>query len=142
MEITITGRHVDVTDAMKNYATEKAGKLERHSDLIMRTDVILNVEKETRNCAEMIAHTKVGERLVAKSEHTDMYAAIDLLVDKMDAQVTKQKERVKGERKHARTKASGAKAAGSRQSGSSQTDRAAKGEGPNAGGDDDEGLED
>src|SRR5436190_1282604 len=119
MEIQITGRHTSVTDAMKAHATDKLTKLERHNDMVTRAEVVMNIENEQRHIVEMIAHTKVGGRLVAKAEHTDMYAAIDLLLDKMDHQITKQKEKVKGERKHARTKASGAKTAGGRQAGSS-----------------------
>lgn len=119
MELRITGRDDHVTDAMRSYADEKCDRLERHNDMLMRADLVLNIEKAARHSAEMIAHTKVGHRLIAKAEHTDMYAAIDLLVDKMDQQLTKEKERVKQERKHARTKTSGAKTAGARQAGKS-----------------------
>ncbi|HVY60060.1 MAG TPA: ribosome-associated translation inhibitor RaiA [Planctomycetota bacterium] len=123
MELQITGRHTSVTDAMKAHASEKLAKLERHNDMVTRAEVVMNIENEQRHIVEMIAHTKVGGRLVAKAEHTDMYAAVDLLLDKMDQQIVKQKEKIKDERKHSRTKASGAKAAGGRQTGSSEKGR-------------------
>lgn len=99
MKITITGRHASVTDAMKRYATEKFSRLERHNDLVTNADVIMDIGKD-RHMVELIAHTKVGNRVVGKAEHTDMYAAVDLLLDKMERQLTKQKEKVKTERKH------------------------------------------
>lgn len=107
MEIQITGRHANVTDAMKDHALDKFAKLERHNDMILRAEIVMSVDKNVNFC-EMIAHTKVGGRVVGKAEHTDMYAAIDLLLDKMDHQLAKQKEKVKVERKHPRTKASDA----------------------------------
>jgi putative sigma-54 modulation protein len=119
MELQITGRHTSVTDAMKAHARDKLTKLERHNDMVTRAEVVMNIENESRHIVEMIAHTKVGGRLVAKAEHTDMYAAVDLLLDKMDQQIVKQKEKIKDERKHSRTKASGAKTAGGRQVGES-----------------------
>lgn len=99
MRLSITGRHTSVTDAMKNYATEKLTRLERHDDLVTGGEVVMNIEKD-RHMVEMIAHTKVGDRVIGKAEHNDMYAAIDLLLDKMERQLVKQKEKVKTERKH------------------------------------------
>lgn len=111
MNISITGRHTSVTEAMKRQATDKLSKLEKHNDLVTRAEVVMNIEGE-RHMAECIAHTKVGGRVVGKAEHTDMYAAIDLLLDKMEHQLVKQKEKVKDERKHQRTKASGENTSG------------------------------
>jgi putative sigma-54 modulation protein len=110
MRLSITGRHTSVTDAMKKYATEKLTRLERHDDLVTTGEVVMNIEKD-RHMIEMIAHTKVGDRVVGKAEHTDMYAAIDLLLDKMERQLVKQKEKVKVERKHG-GRAKGAAVAG------------------------------
>jgi putative sigma-54 modulation protein len=126
VDIQITGRHTSVTDAMKRQANEKLGKLERHNDMLTRAEIVMNIEGE-RHLVECIAHTKVGGRVVGKAEHSDMYAAIDLLLDKMDHQLKKQKEKVKGERKHARTKASGEGAPAA---------KAKRGEAAAAGGDD------
>lgn len=109
MEIQMTGRHTKVSESMKSYAVEKFSRLERHNDLATRAEVVLNIENDQRHIAEMIAHTKVGGPVVGKAEHTDMYAAIDLLVEKMDHQLTKHKEKVKVERKHASIRAAGAR---------------------------------
>ena len=116
MNISITGRHTSVTEAMKRQATDKLGKLEKHNDLVTRAEVVMNIEGE-RHMAECIAHTKIGGRVVGKAEHTDMYAAIDLLLDKMEHQLVKQKEKVKDERKHQRTKASGENTSGKAKAG-------------------------
>ena len=129
MEINITGRHTHVSDSMKKYALEKLGKLEYHNDMVTRADVVMNIENDQRHMVEVIAHSKVGGHVVAKAEHTDMYAAIDLLLDKMEHQLTKQKEKVKVERKHVRTKASGAEPAGRRKTSASGKNRAQKPEG-------------
>jgi putative sigma-54 modulation protein len=110
MKIVITGRHTEISDAMKAYANEKFGRLARHDDLVTTLEVVMDVEKD-RHWVEMIAHTKVGGRLVGKAEHTDMYAAIDVLLDKMDRQLTKQKELIKVERKHGGTRTKGVAAA-------------------------------
>jgi len=115
MRLSITGRHTSVTDAMKNYATEKMSRLERHDDLVTAGEIVMNIEKG-RHMVEMTAHTKIGDRVFGKAEHTDMYAAIDLLLDKMDRQLTKQKELVKGAKKHSGRHKSGA-AAGSGKAG-------------------------
>ena len=93
MRISITGRHTSVSDAMK------MTRLERHDDLVTAGEIVMNIEKD-RHMIEMTVHTKIGDRVFAKSEHTDMYAATDLLLDKMDRQLTKQKELVKGAKKH------------------------------------------
>ncbi len=86
MKVTISGRHTSITDAMKQYATEKIDRLERYNDMVTHAEVVMDIEGE-RHKVEMIAHTKVGGRLIGKAEHTDMYAAIDLLMDKMERQL-------------------------------------------------------
>lgn len=93
MQINITGHHVDVTDSLKDYVDSKFIKLERHSDQINNVHVILNVEKLNQK-AEATLHLNGGE-VFATAEHTDMYAAIDGLIDKLDRQVLKHKEKVK-----------------------------------------------
>ncbi len=100
MNLIITGRHMSVTDAMKAYATEKLTRLERYNDMIHEVEVVLNIEGD-RHVAEMICHAKAGgNRVFGKAEHSDMYAAIDLLVEKMERQLKTHKEKVKTERKH------------------------------------------
>ena len=91
MQLNISGHHVELTEALKNYVTEKFQRLERHFDQISNTNVILQVEK-LRQIAEATVNISGGE-LHAKAETEDMYAAIDALVDKLDRQILKHKEK-------------------------------------------------
>lgn len=93
MQINLTGHHIDITDALRDYVDTKFAKLERHFDHINNVHVILNVEKATQK-AEAKLHLNGGE-IFADAEHTDMYAAIDGLIDKLDRQVIKHKEKMK-----------------------------------------------
>jgi putative sigma-54 modulation protein len=69
----------------------KLSKLERHHDRITSTNVILSVEKLVQK-AEATVHVSGGE-FFADSEHDDLYAAIDILTDKLDRQLIKHKEK-------------------------------------------------
>ncbi|MFT4746365.1 MAG: putative sigma-54 modulation protein [Bermanella sp.] len=93
MQINLTGHHVDITDSLRDYVETKFTKLERHFDHINNVHVILNVEK-LKQKAEATLHLS-GTEVFAISERTDMYAAIDALIDKLDRQVIKHKEKVK-----------------------------------------------
>ena len=93
MQINITGHHVELTDSMSDYVNTKFEKLERHFDNITNAQVTLSVEK-TRQKAEADVHV-AGGQLFASNEHDDMYAAIDGLIDKLDRQVIKHKEKMK-----------------------------------------------
>lgn len=95
MEIAITGRHTSVTEPMKRHAVEKLSRLERHNDMLTRSEIVMDVDGD-RHVIEMIAHSRKGGPFVAKAEHADMYVALDLLVDKMERQVRRNKEKVKG----------------------------------------------
>ena len=92
MQINLTGHHVDITDSLRDYVNEKFKRLERHFDHINNVHVILSVEK-LRQIAEANIHLNGGE-IFANSEATDMYASIDSLVDKLDRQVIKHKEKL------------------------------------------------
>ena len=85
MQLNISGHQLDITDALRDYVTEKMARLERHFE------VTLEVEK-LRQKAEATLHIAGGE-VVALAEHTDMYAAIDMLTDKLDRQLIKHKEK-------------------------------------------------
>ncbi len=91
MQINISGHHVELTPALKDYITTKFDKLERHFDQITNCQVTLEVEK-VRQMAEATLHVSGGE-IHAKAENEDMYAAIDALVDKLDRQILKYKEK-------------------------------------------------
>ena len=93
MQINLTGHHVEITDSLRNYVDTKFSKLERHFDHITNVHVILNVEKLNQK-AEATVHLS-GAEVFASSEDTDMYTAIDSMVDKLDRQVIKHKEKLK-----------------------------------------------
>ena len=93
MQINLTGHHVDITDSLRNYVNEKMEKLERHFDKVSNTHVILTLEN-VRHKAEATVHMS-GNDIYADAIESDMYAAIDALVDKLDRQVKKYKEKVK-----------------------------------------------
>jgi len=92
MQINLTGRHVEITTALRDYVTGKFAKLERHFDHINNVHVILDVEKLVQK-AEANLHINGGE-IFATAQHADMYAAIDSLIDKLDRQVIKHKEKI------------------------------------------------
>ncbi len=96
MRISLTGHHVDITEALKNYVDSKFERLERHFDNFTNVHVILSVEK-LRQKAEATMHAN-GTRVFADSVHEDMYAAIDGLIDKLDRQVLRHKEKLTNHR--------------------------------------------
>ena len=92
MQIELTGHHIEVTDSLRNYVNEKISRLERHFDKVSNTHVILTVEG-MRQKAEATVHMS-GHDIYADHTEEDMYAAIDKLVDKLDRQVKKHKEKI------------------------------------------------
>lgn len=93
MNIQITGRHVEVTDSIKSYVNEKVGKVGHYFDNITSTKVILDVEKD-QQVAEAIV-TVPGSEFVAKAKDKDLYAAIDMLEDKLVRQLKKHKDKMR-----------------------------------------------
>lgn len=93
MQINLSGHHVEVTDSLRDFVNTKFAKLERHFDHINNVYVVLNVEK-LNQIAEATVHLNGGE-IHAKSDNQDMYAAIDSLIDKLDRQVLKHKDKLK-----------------------------------------------
>lgn len=96
MQINISGHHVDVTPALREYVNNKLERLNRHFDQITNTHVVLTVEK-SRQRADATLHVS-GADMVASAESEDMYAAIDFLTDKLDRQIIKHKEKVRGKK--------------------------------------------
>ncbi|HTN34279.1 MAG TPA: ribosome-associated translation inhibitor RaiA [Marinobacter sp.] len=91
MQLNISGHHVELTPALKEYVTEKFDRLERHFDQISNAQVTLQVDK-MRQIADAKLNLAGGE-INARAEDEDMYAAIDLLTDKLDRQILKYKEK-------------------------------------------------
>lgn len=92
MNINITGHHVEVTKAIHDYATSKLDRVIRHFDHVTSVHVILSVEK-LKQKADVTLHVK-GKDIHADSTGADLYASIDSVVDKLDRQVVKHKEKV------------------------------------------------
>jgi len=92
MQLNITGHHVDVTPALRDYVAAKLQRLERHFDHVTDIHCILTVEKLLHK-AEATIHLS-GSTIHADSTEKDMYAAIDGLIDKLNRQVRKHKEKM------------------------------------------------
>lgn len=91
MQVNISGHQLDVTDPLRDYIEEKLNRLERHFDRITNVQIIMSVDK-LKQKVEATLHVAGGE-VVANADHDDMYAAIDLLIDKLDRQLIKHKEK-------------------------------------------------
>ena len=96
MQINLSGHHLDITPALRSYVATKLHRIERHFDHVITVHVVLSVEKE-RKKAEATIHVNRGN-LFADAQHNDMYAAIDRLIDKLDRQVKKHKEKLSDHR--------------------------------------------
>lgn len=92
MQLSLTGHHVEITPALRNYVDTKLARLQRHFDNLTDIHCILTVEK-LEHKAEATVYLG-GGTIHADSIEPDMYAAIDMLVDKLDRQVKKHKEKV------------------------------------------------
>ncbi|MFN5722298.1 MAG: ribosome hibernation-promoting factor, HPF/YfiA family, partial [Betaproteobacteria bacterium] len=97
MNLTISGHHLDVTPPLREYVLNKLDRVRRHFDQVVDVNVILSVEKkkekEQRQKAEVTLHVK-GRDIFVEQSHEDLYAAIDQLMDKLDRQVVRHKDRV------------------------------------------------
>lgn len=91
MNLTITGHHVEVTPAIREFVTSKLDRVIRHFDHVTSVNVILTVEKLQQK-AEVTLHVR-GKDIFSEAQDQDMYAAIDALVDKLDRQVVKHKQK-------------------------------------------------
>ncbi len=91
MDTRITGLHFDVTEAMKNHVLGKLERINRHAGNIIRTNITLSVDK-LKHKAEASVHL-AGKDLHVESVESDMYAAIDVLMDKLDRAILKHKEK-------------------------------------------------
>jgi putative sigma-54 modulation protein len=93
MQINITGHHVEITPALRDYVNNKMQKIHRYFNNITNVHVILEVDKKFQQKAEARMNIARAE-IFAQAEADDMYAAIDLLMDKLDRQVIKHKEKM------------------------------------------------
>ena len=91
MNLTISGHHLEVTPAIRDYVAGKLDRVKRHFDQVINVNVIMQVEKLVHR-VEATLHVR-GHDFHAHSEDGNMYAAIDLLADKLDRQIVKHKEK-------------------------------------------------
>jgi putative sigma-54 modulation protein len=91
MQVSVTGHHVEVTDSLRNRVEEKIAKLKRHFDNVTDVHVILTVEKLEQKAEATVQIS--GAKLFADDVQEDMYQAIDNMIDKLDRQIIKHKEK-------------------------------------------------
>ncbi|MDX8386554.1 MAG: ribosome-associated translation inhibitor RaiA [Gallionella sp.] len=96
MNLQLTGRHLEITPAIREYTTGKFGKIKRHFDNVIDVNIILSVEK-LKQKAEATVHIS-GKDVFVECENENLYAAIDSLVNKLDRQVLKHKEKISARR--------------------------------------------
>jgi putative sigma-54 modulation protein len=92
MQINVTGHHIDLTDPLRDHVKSKLSRIERHFEHHSSVHVVLSIEKQDHK-AEAEVHV-AGGNIHAVSSHADMYAAIDGMVDKLDRQIVKHKEKI------------------------------------------------
>jgi len=92
MNLNLTGHHLEITPALRDYVQSKLERITNHFDNVIDVKVTLTVEKLIQK-AEATIHVP-GSDLHAECSNGDMYSAIDLLADKLDRQVLKFKEKV------------------------------------------------
>lgn len=91
MNLNISGHHLEVTPAIRDYVADKLDRIKRHFDQVIDIAVIMQVEKLIHK-VEVTLHVR-GRDFHAHAEDGNMYAAIDLMADKLDRQIVRHKEK-------------------------------------------------
>ena len=91
MNLNLTGRHLDITPAIREHVTSKLGKIKRHFDNVIDINVILSVDKLLQK-AEATVHLS-GKTVFAETTDSNLYVAIDNLIDALDRQILKHKDK-------------------------------------------------
>jgi putative sigma-54 modulation protein len=91
MNLNLTGHHLDITPALRDYVIAKLDRVTRHFDHVIDVNVVLSVDK-LQHRVEVNLHTR-GKDIHVEAIEQDMYAAIDALIDRLDRQVLKHKEK-------------------------------------------------
>ena len=91
MNLSISGHHVEVTPAIRGYMTSKLERIRRHFDQVIDVNAVLSIDNLVQK-AEVTLHVR-GKDIHVESVDGDMYAAIDTLIDKLDRQVIKYKDK-------------------------------------------------
>jgi putative sigma-54 modulation protein len=101
MNLTLTGVHLEITPAIRAYVLAKLDRVNRHFDHVIDVTVMLSVDK-LRKKVDANVHVR-GKEIHAEAIDPDMYAAIDMLADKLDRQVLKYKEKISAHRADSET---------------------------------------
>ena len=96
MNLCLTGHHLDITPAIRDYVIGKLDRVTRHFDDVIDVNVVMSVDK-LRHKVEVNLHAR-GKDIHVEAIAPDMYAAIDALADKLDRQVLRHKEKTNGQR--------------------------------------------
>ncbi len=97
MQIVTNGRNIELTDSIKSYVDEKVGRLQNHFDFIQEVHVILEVEKNPRISANQLAEATIhvtGAVIRVEAASENLYASIDMLVDKIERSLRKHKTKL------------------------------------------------
>ena len=100
VNIRITGRHLDVTDAIREYVEKKIGRLERYYNKLLELEVTLDGEGSQLKKVEILAKPANHELFVVHEEAEDLYACFDAALDKMERRLSRWKEKSRDDRKH------------------------------------------
>ena len=96
MQLNLSGHHLDITSSIRQHTSDKLTKIKHHFDNVMNVNMTLEVQKDLQK-AEATIHVS-GADLFAKAESNDMYASIDQLINKLDSQIIKHKEKLHNHR--------------------------------------------
>ena len=92
MNVEVTGQHVEITNALRDYVVKKLKRVERHLDTMTAAHVVLTLENLSHKAEGTLHLSKATVHAEASAQ--DMYAAIDALADKLDRQVLRHKEKM------------------------------------------------
>jgi ribosomal subunit interface protein len=93
MQLTVTFRHMEPSEKLKEYSHDKLARLEKYLDAVIDAEVVLTVEKFRHRAEVLIASD--GLKIKAEEETEDMYAALDMVVDKLEKQIKRHREKLK-----------------------------------------------
>ena len=100
MDVTVSGKHLEVTDPIRNYASEKAVRAARYFNGVTSMDVIIDKTDNHLFSCELIAHINGHDNFVATGKHDDLYACIDETSSKIERQIHDHKEKIKNHKHH------------------------------------------
>ncbi len=93
MQITVTGHGTETSEALRDYISDKLSRMDRYVSRINKIQVILKPAPKDSRTVEAICHLAGGKSVVVQSDHDDFYAAVDMVADKLQRQLTKFKSR-------------------------------------------------